>query len=164
MLQEINGVKDTSDVRTPTAASPDTPTPVPATRTNSGLKPKNLLEPTPQRPSSPFRTTSFQKMQDQNARNKRGVSYEDQLSPTSVPPPAKLEAALLDEKAGLRPEAEKGIGDLRAENPMNTMNEPHFLRTESVGGTEHRSNSVIIDKSNEESMDVDGNMTDGSET
>lgn len=134
---------DTSDVTTPSATSPETPTPTDMTRTNSAFKAKtiNMHEPQPRRPDSSFRTNSFQNAKTQNTTLKANALEEDQLSPTSLP--AKLDAALLAEKAG---EGKDKEVDGNPRRSVRSGNEPLFLKSESTGGTEHRSNSVVIDK------------------
>lgn len=167
VLKEMNGTKGSngSDPTTPTPETPDAPTPM---NSNSVLAPppplpipakSTTIELTPaQRPTGPFKTNSFTKSKSRNKNQSHEDDAHEDLSPRSLP--AMVKAAFgFEEREINHRDMKDGKGKRRI---GKTESEPLFLKSESIGGTEYRSNSVIKDRETDVSLEmgVDG-VVDG---
>lgn len=167
VLKEMNGTKGSngSDPTTPTPDTPDAPTPTNSTSAIAyppplppPAKSTNTEPPLEQRPAGPFKTNSFNKSKSASQHtSNEDDSYED-LSPRSLP--AMVKAAFEVERKEIHHrDVKEGKGKRRS---GKSENEPLFLKSESIGGTEYMSNSVVRGKQRDVSLErgVDG-VVDG---
>jgi hypothetical protein len=147
VLQEVNGTGKLSGPSTPEI--PSTPTPLnnphPFSANSHGPAKIPSSSDLDKRPSSPFRGNT--KIQVTTSERTINAEIDKQIPPNENFRPNSLSGkSEADGSLDIVANHEKGTERNRRRSKAKMENEPLFLKSESTGGTEHRSNSVIHDK------------------